>query len=162
MIQSSPFGNNKDSFFLKKALKQAQRALSYNEVPVGAVVVNPQGVIIARAYNSVEKKQSQSAHAEIQAIEKAGKKWHDWRLQGCWLYVTLEPCAMCMNLIKLSRLEGVLFGASSPLFGYQLDNANGSPLYKKNTVRIIGPVSAEESAHLLKRFFKEKRKQKSE
>ncbi|MCX5922653.1 MAG: nucleoside deaminase [Candidatus Dependentiae bacterium] len=151
------FGHDRDVVFMSQALRQAEKAFAKNEVPVGAVIVNPQGVIIARGMNLVESQHTQRAHAESLAIEKAGKKLHDWRLEGCWLYVTLEPCAMCMNLILLSRLDGVVFGASSPLFGYHLDNNLNVQLYKKSVLSIVEGICQEEAGILLKRFFKTKR-----
>jgi len=143
---------------MQQALVQANKALANNEVPIGALVVNKEGIVIARAYNQVEKKDTQSAHAEILAINKAGKKIGDWRLSDCWVYVTLEPCSMCMNLIYLSRMAGVIFGANSPLFGYRLDNRQSNQVYKKATVCVVEGVCADESARLLKRFFNKKRK----
>lgn len=103
---------------MKAAISEALKALAKEEVPIGAVIVNKDGHIIARAHNLTEHKHTQAAHAEMLAIEKAGKKIGDWRLEGCWLYVTLEPCAMCYNLAVLSRLDGIVYGAESPLFGY--------------------------------------------
>lgn len=149
--------------FMKKALSQAQKAFTRDEVPVGAVVVDAEGKILARAFNQVETKKTQAAHAEFHALIKAGKKQGDWRLNGCWLYVTLEPCAMCMNFVILSRLAGVVYGASSPIFGYHIvDNQIGSWLYKKDAPVIIGGIKSEESIILLKQFFKNKRKLKGE
>jgi tRNA(adenine34) deaminase len=145
--------------YMKKALKQAQRAFQKDEVPIGAVIVDPEGTIISRAYNQVEGKCQQLAHAEIQAIAKACKKRGNWRLEGHWLYVTLEPCSMCLNLVLLSRLEGVVFGAESPVFGYHLDNNGPLQLYRRDTLQIIKGVGQQESAALLKRFFTEKRKE---
>jgi len=153
----TPFGREKDLFFMKKALGQAKRAYEADEVPIGAIVVDSDGVIIGQGYNKVEQKHSQAAHAEVIAISAAGKKLADWRLSDCWLYVTLEPCAMCMNLILLSRLEGIVFGASSPLFGYQLDKGRGFQLYKLGALSVITGVCSEEAAELLKRFFRLKR-----
>lgn len=150
-------------FYMKKALKQANYAFDRDEVPVGALVVDAMGTIIARAFNDVQKAHTQTGHAELRALAKAGKKVGDWRLEGCWLYVTLEPCAMCMNAIVLSRLAGIVFGAESPLFGYQIvDKDNPSWLYKRDTLAIIGGVCKEKSIELLQRFFKRKRKKKSE
>ncbi len=154
----SPFGQDRDIYYMHKALAQARKAYTKGEVPVGAVVISPKGVIMAYGHNYVETKKSQVAHAEMQAIEKAGKKQGDWRLEGCWLYVTLEPCAMCMNLIKMSRLEGVVFGARSPLFGYDLDKNASIQLYKGDAFTIIGDVGGKEAAVLLKTFFQERRK----
>lgn len=142
---------------MKKALKQAEKAYALEEVPIGAVVVDSDGTIIGRGYNQVEKQHTQAAHAEFIALSRTGKKKGDWRLNGCWLYVTLEPCAMCMNLAILSRLDGIVFGSRSPLFGYQLDNALPFRLYKKSVLSIVGGILAEESARLLKDFFQRKR-----
>src|SRR5690606_33753945 len=111
-----------------------------------------------RGYNSVERDSTQRAHAEGIAIEHASKKLNDWRLTGHWLYVTLEPCTMCMGLIKLSRLEGVVYGAASPLFGFRLDNQDDLWVYKKDAFSIIEGVEKEASAALLKKFFHKKRK----
>ncbi len=114
MNYQSPFENKE--FFMTKALHQAERALAHEEVPIGAIVVAKDGKIIARAYNQIEKKGTQCAHAEALAIQRAGKKLGDWRLHGCWIYVTLEPCLMCFGLIQLSRIEGLVYGAPSTLF----------------------------------------------
>ncbi len=152
------FGKSKDLFFMQEALKEAKLAYEIDEVPIGAVVVNPEGVIIGRAYNSVERDCTQRAHAESLAIELAGKSLGDWRLNGHWLYVTLEPCSMCMGLIKLSRLAGVVYGAASPLFGFRLDNEEDLWVYKKDAISVIEGVGVNEAAELLKKFFQQKRK----
>lgn len=146
---------------MKKALLQAHCAFKRDEVPVGAVVVNPEGKIIARAYNCVEKTNTQTGHAELLAIARAGKQLGDWRLENCWLYVTLEPCAMCMNAIVMARLAGVVYGAESPLYGYQrVESQEGGLLYKKNTLAIIGGIYKDHAINLLQRFFKDKRKKR--
>jgi tRNA(adenine34) deaminase len=152
------FGAQKDIFFMQEALAQAQCAAAIDEVPIGAILVNSQGEIVGRGYNSVERDCTQRAHAEGVAIEQASKKLGDWRLTGHWLYVTLEPCTMCMGLIKLSRLEGVVYGADSPLFGFRLDNQQDLWVYKKDAFSIIEGVGKEASAALLKNFFHKKRK----
>jgi tRNA(adenine34) deaminase len=154
----SVFGKEKDLFFMQEALAQAKLAYEIDEVPIGAIVVNSEGDIIARAYNSVERDCTQRAHAESLAIEQAGKSLGDWRLEGCWLYVTLEPCSMCMGLIKLSRLAGVVYGASSPLFGFSLDNEQDLWLYKKGIISIVEGIGGDQAAELLKKFFHKKRK----
>ena len=153
----SIFGREKDIFYMRQALKQAQKSLLKDEVPVGAVIVDAQGIIIAQAMNLVESTHTQHAHAESLAIAKAGKKIGDWRLEGCFVYVTLEPCAMCMHLILLSRLKGLVYGASSPLFGFHLDNSLAVQLYKKSTLTVVGGVNQEEAGKLLRQFFKTKR-----
>jgi len=157
LTKISKFGHERDMFFMSQALVQAQKALDKDEVPVGAIVVNRAGKIIGRGMNKVETLHTQHAHAESLAIQAAGKKLQDWRLEGCWVYVTLEPCAMCMHLILLSRLEGVVFGASSPLFGYHLDNGLSLGLYKNCTLTIISGIGNEMAGALLKQFFKSKR-----
>ncbi len=146
-------------FYMKQALSQAKKAFDQDEVPIGAVLVDAQGKILARASNRVEALGSQTEHAELRALARAGKKQGDWRMEGCWLYVTLEPCAMCMNALILSRCAGVVFGADSPLFGFHtVDKAGSYWLYKKDTLAMIGGVFKEESAQLLQQFFKKKRK----
>jgi tRNA(adenine34) deaminase len=148
---------------MQKAVALARRAFAIDEVPIGALIVNSQGVILARAFNKAECTMTQTAHAELIALAKAGKKAGDWRLEGCWLYVTLEPCAMCMNAIILSRLEGVVFGAESPLFGFHtVDKHSPSWLYKRDNLGIIGGICEEDSRKLLQEFFKKKRMVNSE
>lgn len=136
--------------FMRQALKLAKKAFDKEEVPVGCVIVH-KGKVIARAYNQVEHKDTQCAHAELLALQRAGKKIGDWRLLECELYVTLEPCSMCMHAIRLHRLAAVVYGAPSPVFGYRLDNA-------KDAVRIVSGVMHDESAQLLKKFFTDKRR----
>ena len=144
-------------FFMQKALMQARVSLRRDEVPIGAVIVNKEGVIIARAYNQMEAKKSQLAHAETQAIARACKAVGNWRLIGCFIYVTLEPCLMCLGLIQLSRLEGVIYGAQSHLFGALSLGAQQIPLYKKSFV-IEGGVEEKQSIELLQTFFKKIRR----
>lgn len=146
------------SEYMQEALALAQKAFTLNEVPIGAVVVDSDGTCIGRGYNQVEKFHQQSAHAEVIAINEASAQRADWRLQACWLYVTLEPCTMCMMLAKLSRIEGIIYGADSPLFGYHLDNKDAVPLYKKKPFTIVGGIMKEESVSILKNFFQQKRK----
>jgi len=148
-----------DSYYMMRAIEQAEKALGKDEVPIGAVVVDPEGSIVARAYNNVHKKGCQTEHAEIRAIKKACKKIGDWRLNGYALYVTLEPCSMCMGLIRLCRFSKLFFGADSPLFGYRLDNDTDLDVYKKDTVKIQKGILAKESVDILRRFFKKKRKE---
>jgi tRNA(adenine34) deaminase len=148
-----------DEYYMQLAFKQAQKAFGHDEVPVGAIVVTEDGIILGRGYNQVAKRGQQIAHAEVIAISKASKKIGDWRLDNCWLYVTLEPCKMCMGLVNLSRLKGIVFGAPSKLFGYRLDKEGQVSLYNKD-VKIKEGIFAEESAALLKKFFKQKRLKK--
>ncbi len=155
-MKASPFGVEQDRVFMQKALHQARRAAQSGEVPIGAVIVDAHGVVLARGYNNVEHKKLQTAHAEVTAIDRACKRHGDWRLDGCWIYVTLEPCIMCMGLIMLSRCAGIVYGAQSPLFGCGLDSIN-LPLYRRGSLCVVSGVAADESAALLKQFFKERR-----
>lgn len=157
-MQETIFGREKDVQFMGLALAQAQHAFDMGEVPIGAVVVDAHGVIIGSGFNQVEQLHTQCAHAEAMAITQAGKAIVDWRLDGCWLYVTLEPCSMCMALIRLCRLQGMVFGADSPLFGYRLDNADLVSVYNKDPLLTVTGVYKEESSALLKEFFKRRRK----
>lgn len=151
-----------DTWYMSKALEQAQKAFDNDEVPIGAIVVSTDGTIIGRGANAVEQKKTQAAHAEVIAIIRAGKKINDWRLEGCILFVTLEPCGMCMNLIELSRIKRVVFAADSPLFSYRLDKDGQIPIYKKNIATCSSGVCSEEASQLLKTFFRKKRKEKRE
>lgn len=155
------FGAQLDQEFMGHALDEARQAFQEGEVPIGAVLVNAQGEIIARAHNKVEQQHTQLAHAECQVITMAGQLQRDWRLEGCFVYVTLEPCAMCMYALVLSRVAGVIYGASSPLFGYQLDKDMALWVYNRGSLRIISDVRAQESAELLKQFFIQNRKKET-
>lgn len=142
--------------FMDEALKEAFMAFESNEVPVGAVVVDSQGIIIGRGYNKIEQMGCQLNHAEAIAISQACAARKNWRLDDCFVYVTLEPCLMCFGLIFLSRCKGIFFGAHSPLFGVGLDNKDTFPLYKKD-LALQGGLKQEECIMILQRFFKEKR-----
>lgn len=147
-----------DDQYMEKALEYAQKAYDQQEVPIGALVVNNEGIIIGSGFNQVEKKKTQTAHAEMQAIQEASFQKGDWRLENCFLYVTLEPCAMCMGALRLSRVKGVIFGATSNLFGYHLDRDSFIPLYNKDKPFLKGGVCEQKSIDILKKFFANKRK----
>jgi tRNA(adenine34) deaminase len=102
-MNATVFGLSKDFFYMDAALTQARNALHLGEVPVGAVIVNPKGEIVGQGYNMVETSFCQTGHAELQAIKQATAKAQDWRLDWHWIYVTLEPCLMCLGCIQLSR-----------------------------------------------------------
>ncbi len=146
--------------YMKLAIKEAIKARDIDEVPIGAIIVKD-GKVIARAHNLRESKQLATAHAEIIAIEKACKKLKTWRLEGCTLYVTLEPCAMCTGATILSRVEHVVYGARDPKGGciesciemYEQQGFNHYPSFESG-------ILEEECAQLLTQFFKQKRKQK--
>lgn len=150
--------NKEDSEYMMQALKLAKKAYAQGEIPIGALVVTQEGVVLGKGYNLTEHRCSQSSHAEVRAIEQAGRKLGDWRLDGCTLYVTLQPCLMCLGLLCLSRITRLVYGARSPLFGYDLDNEVLPCLYKKHIRGVTSGVMEEESKKLLEQFFKVKRK----
>lgn len=145
------------TLYMAQALKQAKKAFKKNEVPIGAVVVNKEGIIIGRGYNKTEHGKCQTAHAEVIAIQKACKKIGDWRLNDCWLYVTLEPCIMCFGLIQLSRIKGIVFGVESPLFGFGYKKYKTIHIKQKNLLIEEG-VAQEACTKMLQDFFKSLRK----
>jgi len=147
-----------DEAFMKEALKEAEKALQADEVPVGAVVVH-QGRVIARAHNQRETFRDPTAHAEMIAITQAAAALDRWRLSGCILYVTLEPCAMCAGAMVLARIDRLVFGADDPKAG-----AVGS-LYNiphdsrlNHRLEVTAGVLAEECGGLLQEFFRTKRR----
>ncbi len=145
--------------FMKKALSEAFKALKKDEVPIGCVIVKD-GAVIARAHNLRETKKKATAHAEILAIEKACKKLGDWRLDGCELYVTLEPCIMCAGAILNARIKKVYFGAREPKGGavesrFQLLDKGALNW----TTDFEGGVLDEDCALLITEFFRKKRQE---
>lgn len=139
--------------FMKEALKEAKKAYDKLEVPVGCVIVKD-GKIIARAHNLKETKKDTTNHAEIIAIKKASKKLESWRLNGCDLYVTLEPCSMCAGAIINSRISNVYFGAKDDKTGAVGSVFNLFEDYIFNhKVEYKGQVLAEECEKILKDFF---------
>jgi tRNA(adenine34) deaminase len=102
-----------DDYFMREALRLAQMAANADEVPIGAVIVR-ESRVIARAHNQVEMLRDATAHAEMLAITQAAHALGDWRLEGCSLFVTKEPCPMCAGAITLSRVARVVFGARNP------------------------------------------------
>ncbi len=144
--------------FMKLAIKEAKKAYEKLEVPIGAVIVKD-GKIIARAHNLRETKKQACAHAEILAIEKACKKLDAWRLEGCEMYVTLEPCPMCAGAIINSRIKKIYIGAMDPKGGTVGSKINLLKDIKLNhETEIQYGVCSEECSKLLKDFFKELRK----
>lgn len=141
--------------FMASALKCAEKALTEGEVPIGAVVVL-NGKVIARGHNRRTKRQIATAHAEIEAIEKACKKLKSWRIPECELYVTLEPCPMCMGAALNARIKKIYYGAPEDkgrsLTG-ELANAN----LLNHTVEVEGGVMEAACREILSRFFSEMR-----
>ncbi len=146
-----------DSYYMQLALEQAACAFKANEVPIGAVVVAADGTVLGYGFNTVEQDGTQTAHAEMQALRHASASLHDWRLYGATLFVTLEPCVMCVGAARLSRIARIVFGADSPLFGFRLDKELGLWLYNKDSMIIQHGVEHEACSALLKKFFQQKR-----
>jgi tRNA(adenine34) deaminase len=138
-----------DIDYMSEALKMAKKALKCGDIPVGAVIVKDEK-IIAKAYNQKEKTKDVTNHAEIIAIRKACKKIRDWRLDNCKLYVTLEPCQMCMNAILQSRIKTII---------YATNNLNNKISYNQVKLEKIKSLEIEnESSKVLREFFQNKRK----
>ena len=140
-----------DTYFMKKALEEAQLAFEEGEVPVGAVIV-AQNRIIGRAHNLTEKLNDVTAHAEMQAITAAANFIGGKYLKGCTLYVTLEPCQMCAGALYWSQISRLVYGASDLERGFQV---MGTTLHPKTEV--VSGVLEREASELLKRFFIQKR-----
>lgn len=141
-----------DEYFMKEALKEAQKAYERKEVPVGAVIVN-RDRIIARAYNMTQQLQDVTAHAEMIAITSASNYLGSKYLSGCTLFVTLEPCVMCAAALKWAQLDRIVFGASDPREGFS--HIGASILHVKTEV--VKGILERQASELLKQFFYERR-----
>ena len=150
-----------DVKWMREAIKQAKKAESYDEVPIGCVIVKDDK-IIARGYNKRETLQQSIAHAEIMAIQKACKKLGTWRLEDCSLYVTLEPCPMCAGAIIQSRITRVVYGASDPKGGCVGTCTNLFDISEFNHHTYTNGILESECSDLLKQFFKKKREKKKQ
>jgi len=142
-------------YYMNRAYQEAAAAFDEGEVPVGAVITGPEGTIIGRGRNSVERLADATAHAEILAIGAAAQHQKTWRLNGCTLYVTLEPCLMCLGAILVSRLDRVVYAAPDPRLG-----AIDTHSYRQQALdsyrvfpTIESGIMADECGKLLKSFF---------
>jgi tRNA(adenine34) deaminase len=143
---------------MAQALEAAREAEAAGEVPVGAVIVAPSGEMLARAANAPIAEHDPTAHAEIRALRVAGRALGNYRLPGCTLYVTLEPCAMCVGALVHARMARIVYGATDPkagACGSVFDLADGAKL--NHRIEVVGGVLAEQSAALLKEFFASRR-----
>ena len=146
--------------FMKEAVRQAKKAWALKEVPIGCVIVS-EGIIIARGYNRRNTDKNTLSHAELNAIRKASKKLGDWRLEGCTMYVTLEPCQMCAGALVQSRIDEVLIGSMNPKAGcagsvlnlLEMDGFN-------HKVKVTRGILEEECSAMLSDFFRELRQEK--
>jgi len=146
-----------DSDFMQLALEQAQHAWTLGEVPVGAVVVKD-GVVIATGFNQPIGRHDPTAHAEIVALRAAAEKLGNYRLPGCELFVTLEPCVMCSGAMMHARLSRVVYGAPDPKTGACGSVLNLFEQEKLNHhAEVVGGVMADEAGAMLKGFFAERR-----
>jgi tRNA(adenine34) deaminase len=142
---------------MRRAIELAEACAAYGDVPIGAVVVRDDAEI-ASAGNERELRGDPTAHAEILALRAASEAIGTWRLDGCTLYVTLEPCAMCAGAIVLARLDRVVFGAADPKAGFTGSLGNLVQDDRLNhRVELAGGVEAEASGELLRAFFRERR-----
>ncbi len=137
---------------MKEALIEARKAYALGEVPVGALIVKD-GKIIARGHNLREQKQNALSHAEIECINKACEKLGTWRLEGCEMYVTLEPCPMCTGAIINSRLSTVIFGAYDLKAGCMDSVINLCDYPFNHRPEIYGGIMEDECKRLLEEFF---------
>ena len=147
--------------WMKLAFCEAEKAFEQNEVPIGSVVVH-KGQIIGRGHNQCESLNDPTAHAEIIAITSAANTLNDWRLTGCELYVTKEPCPMCAGALWLSRIKRCVFGAYDPKGGFLGSISNLMDHKQLNHhYEIEGGVLAEECSQILRTFFRRLREKKS-
>lgn len=142
---------------MELAYQQALKAYKYDEVPVGAVLIDQQGNILARGYNKVEKKKSQLAHAELLVLARASKEIENWRLSSTILYVTVQPCLMCLGALYLSRVCRVVYGVESLKFGALLSQDIPKAGIYKNLNLKIEYMQYQKSKDLLQLFFKKRR-----
>ena len=136
--------------YMLEALKEANKAFSAGEVPIGCVIVK-NNKIISRSHNKKESTHLATSHAEIIAINKACKKLKNWRLLDCTLYVTVEPCLMCCGAIIQTRIKKIVYGIDN-------ENYGGIEYIKNNEIEIEKNIMAEECKNIIKKFFEEKRK----
>ncbi|WP_037370659.1 tRNA adenosine(34) deaminase TadA [Selenomonas sp. CM52] len=148
-----------DVTFMKEALKEAQEAFQAGEVPIGAVLVDAAGTVVARAHNMRETWHDGTAHAEIIALQEAAKKLGCWRLSGLTLYVTIEPCPMCAGALVMSRVDRVVYGATDAKAGAceSLFNIVCHPALNHQLEMRAG-VLEDECRAIMKRFFGQRRK----
>ncbi len=151
-----------DEHYMREAIRQAKKAYALNETPIGCVIVQD-GQIIARGYNRRNTDKNTLAHAEMTAIRRACKKVGDWRLEGCTIYITLEPCPMCAGAIIQSRMDRVVIGSLNPKAGCagSVVNLLQHEGFNHQTALTTG-VLQEECTRLLTEFFRQLRQHKKD
>ena len=150
-----------DEDFMRLALLEAQKAYELEEVPIGAVLVDEQGQVVASGHNMREIWHDATAHAELIAIQEACRKLGRWRLSGLTLYVTIEPCPMCAGAIVMSRVDRVVYGSTDAKAGAceSVFNIPGNEMLNHRP-EIRAGVLQEECAEIMKRFVRERRERK--
>lgn len=145
-----------DKEYMELALVEAKKAEKKSEIPIGSVIVY-QDTIIAATHNLCESKQDATAHAEILAIQKASKVLHNWRLTGCTLYVTIEPCPMCAGAIRNARISRIVYGSTNPQYGalHSISEREFGEAVKH--ISITHGVLESECQYMLDAFFEERR-----
>ncbi|XEC94939.1 tRNA adenosine(34) deaminase TadA [Paenibacillus tarimensis] len=153
--------NDEETKWMAEAIKEAKKAEAILEVPIGAVIVKD-GEVVGRGYNLRETRHDPTAHAEMVAIKEASERLGAWRLLGCTLYVTLEPCPMCAGAILQSRIDKVVYGTTDPKAGCAgtLMNLLQDPRFNHET-EIISGVLQDECASMLTQFFRKLRSKAS-
>ncbi len=144
--------------WMAEALDLARAAAAAGDVPVGAVVVDPDGAVIGRGQNAREEDHDPTAHAEIVALRQAAQALGAWRLDGCTLVVTLEPCLMCAGAVLQSRLDRIVFGAwdeKAGAIGGRLDVVREAGL--PHDVEVVSGIAADEASEMLREFFRRRR-----
>jgi len=151
----------KDRRFMRAAIAQAKKAEALDEVPIGCVIVSD-GKIVSRGYNRRNTDANTLSHAELNAIRRASKKLGDWRLEGCTIYITLEPCQMCSGAIVQSRIDRCVIGAVNPKAGCAGSVLNLLQVAQFNhQVEITKGILEEECSMMLSNFFKKLRERKA-
>ncbi len=147
-----------DEFYMHRALDQAHLAFAAGEVPVGAVVVDAKGEVVGVGHNAPLASCDPSGHAEVRALREAGQRLGNYRLEGCTLFVTLEPCMMCAGTMVHARIARLVYGAAEPRTGMVESKANllAQPWFNHH-IAVTGGVLAAPAKKLLKQFFAEKR-----
>jgi tRNA(adenine34) deaminase len=153
--------DEKKEQFMRAAFQEAQQAFEKGEVPVGAVVVF-EGKVIGRGYNQTESLHDATAHAEMIALSAAYNHFGDWRLENCWLFSTLEPCAMCAGAAVLSRIKAIVYGAKDLRFGACGTIFDVTAEERLNhRVEVFGGVMEAEVSDLMRLFFQQVRQKKT-
>jgi len=148
--------------YMRLALEEADSAAAHGDVPIGAVVVSRDGVVLAREHNRRELDSDPTAHAELLALREATRHLSGWRLEGATMYVTLEPCAMCAGALVNARIARLVFGATDPKAGAVVSLFQiGSDARLNHRFEIQGGVLADEGGRRLSDFFAERRREKT-